>query len=163
MRTELIPLTSYTVSSNPIELDDYNSNSYAVYCATNSKNKVFLCYKPDEKRGPDPRCDYLLVCNGDGSVRFIELKGVNYSPTTVNCCKSVWAHAFHQLVETYITYEELIDAKKDVVSMILCTSVSNDRGKQRGSTRYKQYPYYKKILMRGITPRVLYSDEIDEV
>jgi len=163
LRIELIGLTKYTISSNPIELDDYLNRSYAVYCAINSSGKTFYYFMPDEARGPDPRCDYLLVCDEDCSARFIELKGADLSSGS-DCCKNIWAHAFHQLAATFEEYKTLIDSEKDVVKMILCTSVHRINGeKKRSAARYKQYRYYKKILKFGIIPKILYCDDKDEI
>ena len=163
MRIELIDLTKYTTSSNPIILDDYSNRSFAIYCAINDSSKTFSYYMPDESRGHDPRCDYLLVCNDDRSVRFIELKGADIQ-SGIECCKNVWGHAFHQLIATYDAYEELIDFEKDAIKMILCTSVYRYKdGRKRSATRYEQYRYYKKIRELGIDPQVLYRDDEDVV
>ena len=163
MRIELIPLAKNTISSNPIVLDDYSNRSYAVYFAINNNEKTFYYFKPDEARGPAPRCDYILICNEDFSLRFIELKGADL-PSGLDCCRNTWAHAFHQLIATYETYAMLIDFEKDVVKMILCTSSHRFlEGKKRSATRYEQYRYYKKIREYGITLQLLYCDERDEV
>jgi len=164
MRLELVSLLKIQISTNPIELDDYSSNSYAVYCAANNEQKLFIYFKPDEMRATEPRCDYILVCDEDKTVRFIELKGSDLYYTCKNGCKSEWQHAFHQLLATYEAYTVYIDSEKDLVKMLLCTSAYRDRNDmRRSSTRYKQYKYYKKALIYGITPSVLYRDEIDEL
>jgi len=158
LRTELIDLTKYTASSNRIELDDYSSGSYAVYCAANDDEKTFFLYETDRLRGPEPRCDYLLVCHADHTVRFIELKGIDHSYSCKEGCMSTWAHAFHQLIATYEAYDYLIDYE-DKVGMVLCTSVA--RG--RIAARYKNYKYYKRMQNRGIAPKVLCAEEEDAV
>ena len=163
MRTELIDLTEYTTASNPIILDDYSNRSFAVYCAINRSNKAFFYYMPDEARGSDPRCDYLLVGNEDCSVRFIELKGADIQ-SGIDCCKNTWGHAFHQLIATYNAYAGLINSEEDTVKMILCTSVYRYKdGRKRSATRYEQYRYYKKIRELGVVPQILFSDDEDVV
>ena len=161
MRTELIGLPKHATSSNPIILEDNFNNSYAVYRAVNNNNKVFFYYITDEERGLHPRCDYLLVCNDDCSVRFIELKGADIL-SGMDCCKNAWGHAFHQLIATYYEYVELIDSENDEVKMILCTSVSR-ASRKRSATSYKKYKYYKQIQELGIIPQILYCDDEDVV
>ena len=163
MITELISLTKYSTSSNPIILDDYLHRSFAAYHAKNDFNKSFIYCKPDEKGESAPRCDYLLVCSDDFTIRFIELKG-NDKQEDKKCCKNVWGHAFHQLVATYDNYSPLIDHEKDIVKMILCTSAYRfSDSRRRSATRYEQYRYYKKIRELGVVPLILYCDDEDVV
>jgi len=164
LRIELINLDKYVISENPIILDDYSSGSYAVYYAINKNEKTFLCFMPDEERGFEPRCDYLMLGNEDNTIRFIELKGVD-STVEKKCCPSIWAHAFHQLIATYEAYEYLIDFENDIMKMILCTSANKIRlhDKKRSATRFEQYKYYKKIRENRIIPQILYCNEEDVV
>jgi hypothetical protein len=165
LRIEFLELTGQAVSSNLIELDDFSRGSFAVYRAINDSNKAFYCYMPEEaeqkKERKEPRCDYLLVCREDNTVRFIELKGQDL-PRNEKCCKSHWQHAFHQLRDTYNSCAAYIEEKDDV-KMILCTSIPEAHAK-RIASRYRQYKYYKKICESfGIIPKILYSDNVDVV
>ena len=45
---ELIGFTGEDVNEKYIELEDYNGESSAVYCASNPEKKRFLCYEPDK-------------------------------------------------------------------------------------------------------------------
>jgi len=156
LRTQLISMMEYTVSDKSFVLDDYSSGSRAVYCAVNNDKKSFCYYEPDKPPGAEPRCDFLLVCLSDHIVRFIELKAIlkDYG----GCCGNTWAHAFHQLFATYYAYYGFIDHEKDIVKMILCTSMV-----KRSRAKLEHYRYYKKIRECNITPQILYADQEDVV
>ena len=89
--------------------------------------KVIYCC-PDELRGEDPRCDYLLCVSERNLVKFVELKGVDSISAGPPCCKTSWQHGFHQLEATYEAYGSLLDSK-DVKEFVLCTALPRGRMK----------------------------------
>jgi hypothetical protein len=161
MRLELISLTQYKTDDDPIELDDYSSNSLAVYKASNPDKKTFVYFEPDEYRLPEPRCDYVLTCKNDPyfAARFIELKGDDLHRTVkkYQCCKTEWEHAFHQLFSTFKSLELYMDLPNEMYKFILCTSRNI-----KPTTRYRTYQWYRDInenLNAEII--ILYRDEFD--
>ena len=169
MKTALLNLSGKDINDNPIILESYEGESDASYFAENNDEKVFFYCEPDKadevnksKLDPSPRCDYLLVGRADNNVRYIELKGIDKNSSNPKCCASTWAHAFHQLIESYEAYIHT-NEPQDHFEFILCTSMTKEARKGR-ATNYTKYRYYKSILNRfGYPPKVLFRGDIDIV
>ncbi|MDR1688105.1 MAG: hypothetical protein LBS21_05780 [Clostridiales bacterium] len=160
MRTELIQLTQYTTNDNPIELDDYLNNSYAVYRAKNNNNDTFIYYRPDEIPSPEPRCDYILTRNDalNFTSRFIELKGGDIQRKG-RCCRTEWDHAFHQLACTYNEFEPYINSQTEAIMFVMCTSIE----KKRVAAKFTKYKWYKALQQyTNSVIVILYKNDFDE-
>lgn len=128
MLYQLIPLEKYEDSSSELVLDDFSSGSEVVYHLENPNGMKVIYYCPDELRGGEPRCDYLLCVSEQNLVKFIELKGMDSISAAHSCCKTSWQHGFHQLEATYEAYGSLLDSK-DVKEFVLCTALPRGRMK----------------------------------
>ena len=159
MRYELVQLSRYETCDNPIDLDDYSNNSYAVYRANNPLGREFIYFRPDEERKGEPRCDYILTEKAKPAIasRFIELKGDNL-PRQGRCCRTEWDHAFHQLVCTYMEFADYIDRNEERAIFILCTSIEE----KRVAARFRNYRWYKQ-LRESISEEIviLYKPDYD--
>lgn len=156
---QLISLEKCRDNSPELILDDFSSGSEAVYVLENPGclEVVYCC--PDELRGEEPRCDYLLYIHKRNLVKFVELKGADSSGSGHSCCSTSWEHGFHQLEATYWAYRSLLD-EKDVKDFVLSTVLP----RERINARYKRYARYMRLReMAQGNVSILGRDESDEL
>lgn len=158
MFCELLQGIDYCTSrESEIYLDDEFNGSEAVYHLSNPNNIMFEYFMPEEYEDRNCSCDYILTTNvGRNTTRYIELKG-DEAQRDSRCCESSWQHAFHQIYNTIVKYEDHL-APNEKLKAILCTS--RDRPSIR--SRFKGCVWYKKVHNKiGEEPMVLYAGDID--